>query len=116
MNPVQVDFRSLPPGTVLAIDTLNSSYRVVVLDGETGRATMQGGALLREPTQVRLEGSTAGGNTLMIGRIGLGLHLELFVWHQRVVTSRVRAIRFLEFRGSILDQDRDSFSGLCSEP
>lgn len=53
---------------------------------------MRGGTLLREPTEVRIEGSTTGGSQLMIGWIGLGLHLEFSVWEQRVVTSRVRAI------------------------
>lgn len=87
-----IDVRSLPPGTVLTVGTSNSCYEIVILEGETGRATMQGGPLFREPTEVRIEGSTLGGSQLKIGRIGLGLHLEFLVCQQRVVTSRVRAI------------------------
>jgi hypothetical protein len=87
-----VDVRWLPPGTALTVDTRNSRYQIVILDGATGRATMQGGTLFQEPTEVRIEGSTAGGSQLTIGSIGLGLHLEFSVWDHRVVTSRVRAI------------------------
>lgn len=87
-----VNIRSLRPGTVLTVDTVNSSYRIVVLNGEAGLATMEGGELFDEPTEVRIEGSTAGGSELRVGWIHVGLRLELFVWRQRVVTSRVRGI------------------------
>ena len=93
-----VDLRSLAPGTVLTVDTTNSSYQIVVLDGETRQATLEGGKLFREPTEVLIEGSTAGGTELMVGWIGVGLRLEFFVWHQRVVTSRVRGIIVEAFR------------------
>jgi len=93
-----VNIRFLLPGTVLTVDTVNSSYRIVVLNGKTGLVTMQGGELFPQPTDVRIEGSTAGGSELRVGWIELGLRLEFFVWHRRIVTSPVRGITVEVFR------------------
>jgi hypothetical protein len=51
-----------------------------------------GGRLFPESTEVRLEGSTAGGSVLKIGWIGTGLRLEMSMGRQRITTSRVESV------------------------
>jgi hypothetical protein len=81
----------LAPGTVLEVQTRNSRYRLTLLDGD-GHALVTGGALFREPTEVRIEGSTAGGSSLKLGWIGVGLRLELSMGKRLITTSDVRSV------------------------
>jgi hypothetical protein len=87
-----LDLRSLPPGTELCVDTRNSRYRLLMLDGSGCNALVHGGRYFCQETEARIEGSTLGGSFLKVGRICLGLCLELSVLGKRIVTSRVRAI------------------------
>ena len=87
-----VALESLEPGTVLAISTRHSQYRLVVLDGARRRALVTGGAFFPESTEVRVHGATVGGSALKVGWIGIGLRLELSSGHQRITTSRVESI------------------------
>jgi hypothetical protein len=87
-----VDIRSLPPGTALIVDTRHSSYRLVKLGGWGGKALVQGGSFFGEETEALVAGSTAGGSSIKIGWIGVGLRLEVLVGRRRFVTSPVRSI------------------------
>ena len=87
-----IDFQCLPPGTELHVDTRYSTYRLVVVDSDNGRATVTGGRLFPEPTQVRIEGATAGGTAIKSGWIGIGLRLEMSSDTSRVTTSVVQSI------------------------
>ena len=80
----------LEPGTSLVVGTKHSCYRFVVLDGAGGRATVIGGTVFPERTEVRIEGATEGGSVIKAGWIGVGLRLELAVGLRRITTSRVR--------------------------
>jgi hypothetical protein len=55
-------------------------------------ATVTGGRLFPEPTQVRIEGATAGGTAIKSGWIGIGLRLEMSSDRSRVTTSVVQSI------------------------
>jgi hypothetical protein len=80
----------LPPCTSLFVWTLNSLYRMVVL--QTPEVSVQGG-VFPEPTTARLVGSSPiAGGLLKAGWIGVGLRLELRWRDQHVMTSAVRAI------------------------
>ena len=87
-----IDFQCLPPGTELHVDTRYSTYRLVVVDSDSGRATVTGGRLFPEPTEVRIEGATAGGTAIKSGWIGIGLRLEMSSDTSRVTTSVVQSI------------------------
>jgi len=87
-----VALASLDPGTILDVTTRNSCYRVTVLDNE-GRAVIVGGTWFQEPTEVRLEGSTAGGRALRIGWISAGLRLEMTIGPRTITTSAIRSVR-----------------------
>lgn len=88
-----IDVRSLPPGTVLVVETRNSQYHFVMLDGSGSDALVQGGDSFREETRVRIDGSTLGGSVLRSGWLVWGLSLEISVGGQRIATSRVHSIR-----------------------
>ena len=81
----------LPPCTSLLVWTLNSLYRIVIM--QSPDVTVQGGAFFPEPTDARLVGSSrVPGGLLKVGWIGVGLRIELRSRDQYVVTSAVRAI------------------------
>jgi hypothetical protein len=82
---------TLEPGSVLEVTTRHSQYRMLVV-GPRGRALVTGGARFHEPTEVRIEGATAGGSVLKCGWIGVGLRLELSIGRRRVLTSTVDAV------------------------
>jgi hypothetical protein len=83
---------SLPTGTVLVVQTLHTRYRVIVLDGEQQRALVTGGSMFPVSTEVRIEGSTTGGNVMKVAWIGIGLRLEMTVDSRRVITSRICSV------------------------
>jgi hypothetical protein len=87
-----IDFQSLPPGTVVHVNTRYSTYRLVVVDPDDKRATVAGGRFFPEPTELRIEGATAGGTAIKAGWIGVGLRLEMSALSNRVTTSVVRSV------------------------
>lgn len=87
-----VALRSLEAGSVLNVITRHSDYRVVVLDPVRQRVLVTGGRLFPVPTEMRVEGATAGGSMLKIGWIGTGLRLEMSIGRQRITTSRIRSV------------------------
>ena len=84
---------SLEPGTTLTVQTLNSQYRLTVMDGDRGEVLVEGGRHVPEPTPAVLQGSSAGGNLLKAGWIGVDLHLEFRIGPRRITTSRVRSVK-----------------------
>jgi hypothetical protein len=88
-----IDVRFLPTGTEVIVDTRNSRYRLVMLDGIVREARVEGGRHFAQESTVRIEGSSLPGGLLKVGWIGLGLPLELSRGSRRIVTSAVRSIR-----------------------
>jgi hypothetical protein len=87
-----VDVRKLPAETEVSVDTSNSHYRFVMLEGGSARALVRGGRYFDDDAEARIEGSTLGGTLLRLGWIGLGLSMELSVDGKRLGTSRVQSI------------------------
>jgi hypothetical protein len=86
-----VSVRHLAPSTSLLVWTLNSLYRMVIM--QSPEVSVQGGAFFPEPAAARLVGSSLHpGGWLKVGWIGIGLRIELRSGSQYVVTSPVRAI------------------------
>jgi hypothetical protein len=86
---------ALTAGTIVSINTRHSQYRALVIDPRVGRALVSGGAWFAEPTEVRLEGATAGGSLLKAKWIGIGLKFEMAIGQQRITTSRVVSVAVL---------------------
>ena len=86
-----VALESLSPGTVLEVTTRNTRYRLTLVDAE-GQAVVTGGSRFPDPTEVRIEGSTAGGRALRVGWIGVGLRLEMRMGTRTITTSAVQSI------------------------
>jgi hypothetical protein len=86
-----VAVESLEPGTILEVTTRNTRYRLTVIDGG-GHALITGGALFPQPTEVHIEGATAGGSALKLGWIGVGLRLELSIGRRLITTSAVQSV------------------------
>ena len=97
-----VDFLSLEVGTTVTVRTRYSTYRLVVVDPDKRRARVTGGQLFEEPTNVRLEGATAGGSAIKPGWIGIGLRLELTSESNRVTTSVVQSLSVDRPRASLV--------------
>lgn len=83
---------SLDAGMTVTVETLNSRYRFVVIDGQQLHVLATGGSRFPDPTDVHVEGATAGGSSLKIGWIGVGLRLEMSIGNRRITTSTVRAV------------------------
>ncbi len=88
-----IDLRSLPPGTNVVVNTRNSRYRFVMLDGSGWNALVQGGRRFPQETTACFEGSTLDGSALKIGWIGVGEFLRISASGKRILTSRVSSIR-----------------------
>ncbi len=91
MIPVDsVNVQDLPPLTTVLVWTMNSLYRVVVTEGSN--VYVQGGDYFHDPTSAHLEGASVKGGLLLVGRIAVGLLMELRTVDNHVVTSPVLAI------------------------
>jgi hypothetical protein len=90
-----VALETLEPGTVLDVTTWNTRYRLIVLDGE-GRAVITGGTRFQTPTEVCVEGSTAGGREFQSGWIGVGLRLEMSLGPRTITTSPIQSVAPVE--------------------
>jgi len=87
---VSVD--SLEPGEILTVQTRNTRYDFTIVDPAKRIATVQGGSVFPEPTEVVIKGSTAGGCAIKLGWIGVGLFLEMIAGPRRITTSRVQSV------------------------
>ena len=85
-----ITLESLAPFDSLRVTTLNSDYRIFLLDPKTGRALVEGGCF-PEPVEAVVNGSNFGGSTLRVGWIGTGLRLEMWVDNRLVSTSPVQS-------------------------
>lgn len=81
------------PGSVLAIQTANRMYRMVVLGDRT--ALLSGHpTFCPDPAEVRINGSTWGGSMLKMKFVGRGMHLEFeHPIYRTILTSRIIDVR-----------------------
>jgi DnaK suppressor protein len=93
LSPAGVALGSLTPFDTICVRTLNSDYRIFLLDPKTGRALVEGGRHFVEPVEALVSGSTFGGSTVKIRWIGTGLRIEMWVNGKLVSTSPVQSVR-----------------------
>lgn len=87
-----MEFSTLSPFDTICLRTVNSEYRILLLDPKQGRALVEGGPYFAEPIEATLSGSTFGGSTLKVGWIGVGLRLEIWTNGKWTRTSPVQSI------------------------
>ena len=79
LSPVEVPLETLQPFDTILVRTVNTDYRIMLLDPKTGRALIEGGQYLAEPREGSVAGSKLHESIFTLGSIVVGYHLELWV-------------------------------------
>ena len=87
-----VCIESLEPGTTLDVQTVNSLYRIAILDGPRHVVTICGGTAFPDSALVRFGGATGSGSALKPGWIVVGCRMELSLGALRIKSSGVRSV------------------------
>ena len=88
---MEVVLETLQPFDTILLRTLNSDYRILLLDPITGRASVEGGHYLIEPREAMVIGSCRD-SEFRLGSICVGYHMEMSVDERIMATSRVQSI------------------------
>lgn len=83
---------NVDPFDSIRLRTHNSDYRILVLDPRIGRALVEGGTYLHEPTEALLKGSAVPGSKFRRGEICVGCRLEMWVDERVFITSPVKSV------------------------
>jgi hypothetical protein len=92
-NGVQVD--GMEDMEKLVIQTRNSLYEIIIIDGRSGEILVRGGQFFPELTPARLAGATLGGSFCKMRGIYTGFRMEINASGQRTVTTPVESICIL---------------------
>jgi RNA polymerase-binding transcription factor DksA len=76
----------------LLLHTYNSDYRILLLDPRTGRALVEGGSYLPEPSEGLVKGSALPGSAFNEGAICVGGRLEMWVNERVFLTSPIKTV------------------------
>lgn len=83
---------SLNAFDTITIETQNSVYRILLLDPHTGRALIDGGQYIVEPSEALLKGSASLGAEFKVGTISVGCRLEMWVDETVFLTSPIKSV------------------------
>jgi RNA polymerase-binding transcription factor DksA len=83
---------NLSPFDTILLRTRNSDYRILLLDPKTGRALVEGGSYLIEPSEAVVRGSAVPGSPLKVGVIGMGTRLEMWINERIMRTSPITSV------------------------
>jgi hypothetical protein len=87
-----IQINACSPLDRLVVETRNSIYDIVVVSPKDGDVLVRGGHLFPDFRKAQLVGATAGGHTIKLLGVYVGLCLELFADRRSVITSPVAAI------------------------
>lgn len=76
----------------ILVRTHHSEYRILLLDPGTGRALIEGGSYLPEPSEGLVKGSAVPGEAFNAGAISVGGRLELWVNGKVFLTSTIKSV------------------------
>lgn len=76
----------------ILVRTHNSDYRILLLDPKTGRALVEGGSYLLEPSEGLVKGSALPESAFKAGAICVGGRLEMWVNEKLFLTSPVESV------------------------
>jgi hypothetical protein len=79
----------------LVVQTRNSIYEIIVIDGPSGEILIRGGQMFPEMTPARLTGATLGGSFCKMRGIYAGFRMEIDANGSRTVTSLVESIEIV---------------------
>jgi len=91
-SPTDIILESLEPFDTVLLKTHNSDYRIMLLDPRTGRALVEGGYYIAEPTEALVRGSAEVGEEFKTGVISVGSRLEMWVEDRALLTSVVKSV------------------------
>jgi hypothetical protein len=94
-----VAVHALEAGAILVVETRNSRYRLVVVDGPKRRVIVEGGDEFLEAAPARLVGAIGAGCGLRVGCIVVGLSFLALHGQRLVRSSAVRSLS-VEFASS----------------
>jgi len=77
----------------ILLQTHNSEYRILLLDPKTGRALVEGGDYLVEPSEALVRGSAVPGYAFKAGVISVGNRLEMWVDEKVLLTSPIESVQ-----------------------
>jgi len=92
ISSADVTLASLKPFDTILLQTHNSEYRILLLDPTTGRALVEGGNYLVEPTETLVRGSDVVGEAFKGGEICVGSRLEMWVEDKVFLTSTIKSV------------------------
>ena len=84
---------SLNAYDTIMIQTHNSVYHILLLDPQTGRALIDGGNYLVQPSEALLKGSASLGSEFKVGTISVGCRLEMWVDERVFLTSPIKSVQ-----------------------
>ena len=91
-SAANIVLRELQPFDTILLGTHNSDYRILLLDPMTGRALVEGGGYLLEPSEAFIIGSGNPGFAFTEGAICIGERLEMCVHERMLLTSPVKSV------------------------
>jgi hypothetical protein len=83
---------SLEPFDTILLRTHNSDYRILLLDPKSGRALVEGGDYIVQPTEALVRGAAGLGEVFKGGTISVGSRLEMWVDERAFITSPVKSV------------------------
>jgi hypothetical protein len=88
----EVELATLLAFDTIVVRTVNSHYRIVLLDPETGRSLLEGGQFT-EAAEGRVFGSSSGGSSMpRIGWLGVGLRFEAWANGMYIRSSPIQSL------------------------
>lgn len=88
----EVMLQSLSPFDSILMRTYNSDYHILLLDPKTGRALVEGGSYLAEPSEAFLRGSMVPGSEFKAGSLAVGSRVEIWIDEKVFITSLVKSV------------------------
>ena len=93
-NGIQIDH--LEDMQKVKVQTANSLYEIVIINGHDGDVLVRGGNFFPELTPANLAGATMGGSFCKMRGIYVGFRMEFSSDGKRIITSPVETITVLE--------------------
>lgn len=87
-----LELETLTPFDTILLRTQNSDYRIMLLDPKNGRALVEGGSFLLDPSEGFVKGSALPGSAFNGGMICIGGRLEMWVGETVFLTSAVESV------------------------
>ena len=92
INENEIILERLNSFDTILLHTQNSDYRILLLDPATGRALVDGGNYLPEPSEGLVKGSALPGSAFNGGAICVGGRLEMWVDDKVFLTSPIATV------------------------